>query len=393
MNKKFIFPLIAIFLVTCQKDADIQNPLSNSSEVNQIEQLQTAEQVFAFLSEEMPETYTETEIKRVKSMLDDAHDKQFYPRGNGNTVELLDGSVDGLQAAVDEAGPGGTVIVKAGTHTVNGLVTVPHRIKIRGENGAIIRLPNPLITEPPFQFMGGIHVIGGADRSIISNIHFDGGNGAGAGIYINGSDRVTISQNSFSNFQFSILVNSGNNVSIKNNELIQGIPELLQGSRGIVIVNGRSASIVGNIVSGSLFGIWCCDKGGLSWGNTTTGNFYGQIVCKVPPAILGQDGEIFGSQAPGNHWLVAMNESSNNLYGGIVVIDGAFKNVLLANKGSGNAAYDVDLVGDSERFGFLTPTSVKNKVWSFSDQTVKDCGEDNTVIGGIEVDTEIDPCM
>ncbi|MEZ4991256.1 MAG: hypothetical protein R2824_12620 [Saprospiraceae bacterium] len=62
------------------------------------------------------------------------------------------------------------------------------------------------------------------------------------------------------------------------------------------------------------------------------------------------------------------------------------------NEASRNADADVELAGDSERFGFLTPTSFENKVISSPGISIKDCGVDNDIVGGELVDTEVVPC-
>ena len=45
-------------------------------------------------------------------------------------------------------------------------------------------------------------------------------------------------------------------------------------------------------------------------------------------------------------------------------------------------------------FGFLTPKSFENKVMAgeFQDIRIKDCGQNNVVIGGQLVDNSQDPC-
>jgi hypothetical protein len=56
----------------------------------------------------------------------------------------------------------------------------------------------------------------------------------------------------------------------------------------------------------------------------------------------------------------------------------------------------MELVGDSYRFGFLTPTSYENTVKAGSnndDLVIKDCGVDNSVTGGDQVDIDLDPCF
>ena len=64
----------------------------------------------------------------------------------------------------------------------------------------------------------------------------------------------------------------------------------------------------------------------------------------------------------------------------IPVIAGGRRNYVINNSAGGNGDYDTEVAGDSERFGFFTPTSAENFVYIFEkEQTVKDCGFDNTV--------------
>ena len=386
MRNLTLLLFISILFITCQKEDHLQAPVNKND--LQPKTFKSPDDVFSFLSTEIPEVYTQAEISRIKSMLEEPKTDDF--KRSGNTVELPAGSVDALQAAVDEAGPGGTVLVKAGEHTENGLVTIGHRINLVGETGAIINVNNAVedLFDLEFQFAYGIR-IANADRTVIKGINFTTDQEAsGMALYIDHSDRVYVHNNTFSKFLYTIQINYGNNTSIRSNSISSEIA----GALGIVISNGRHSSIIDNTVSGMQFGIWACDKGGLSWGNTTTSCIYGQILCKVPAGYYDYDGNLLAAEDSGNHWLVAKNTSSNNLYAGIVAIDGAHDNVILANTGSGNAAYDVDLVGPTERFGFFTPTSFKNRVYSYSDQTIKDCGEDNRVTGGIQIDTNLDAC-
>ena len=76
-----------------------------------------------------------------------------------------------------------------------------------------------------------------------------------------------------------------------------------------------------------------------------------------------------------------------------LVIDGANNNLLENNDGGNNAAYDYELTGDTYRFGFLTPFAYDNTLYAKPGQTVKNCGVNNTVIGGVLVDTAVDVCQ
>ena len=76
------------------------------------------------------------------------------------------------------------------------------------------------------------------------------------------------------------------------------------------------------------------------------------------------------------------------------MIDGANNNTLENNNASNNGTYDFDLTGDTYRFGYLTPKSFNNKVnaGQFQSVTIKNCGDNNTIVGGQLVDNNQDPC-
>jgi hypothetical protein len=76
------------------------------------------------------------------------------------------------------------------------------------------------------------------------------------------------------------------------------------------------------------------------------------------------------------------------------VIDGANRNTLSNNAASSNSAYNIELAGDSLRFGFLTPMSFENTLHVGGDRglVIKDCGQNNRILGNATlVDTSADP--
>ncbi len=381
-------------IAACAKN-ELSDPASKATDSldKQLSSIETKEDVFHFLETHHP-AYDVTQLETVKEMLQDVAKSDF--QRSGNTVELGAGSADGLQGAIDEAGAGGTVLIKAGEHMENGLVTIGHEIHLRGEEGAVMTFSNKLapVTDPALD--GGIHFLD-ASQSSVQNIDFRGGiGGSGVLMFVEESHRMNIRDNVISNFQFAVLIQNSNRLRISKNT-ITGQSDWLADpnstSLGITVINGRACSLVGNTINNNVFGIWMCDKGGLSWGNSTFGNFYGQILCKVPFGdFMDFQGQEIGAEQSASNWLVAMNADYDNFYAGIVVIDGANKNTLLANKGGGNASYNVELAGDSQRFGFFTPQSFKNWVYSFKDQVIKDCGEGNRVSGGVKVDVGVDIC-
>ncbi len=83
-----------------------------------------------------------------------------------------------------------------------------------------------------------------------------------------------------------------------------------------------------------------------------------------------------------------------NFDAGYLVIDGANNNFLKDNNASNNGTYDIELTGDTFRFGFHTSKSFENKVVAgkFQNIRIKNCGENNTVKGGQLVDNSVDPC-
>jgi len=106
-------------------------------------------------------------------------------------------------------------------------------------------------------------------------------------------------------------------------------------------------------------------------------------------------GELAGSDASAIQWRVIGNNASGNFDAGYLVIDGANNNRLADNDALSNGTYDIELAGDSFRFGFLTPKSFENSViaGAFPNLKIKNCGENNTVVGGNLVDNSQDPCF
>ena len=67
--------------------------------------------------------------------------------GERKVVDLPAGSVNGLQAAIEEAGPNGIVNVKSGLHIEDVTVNVNFTVQIIGEEGAVIESNYPAIFE------------------------------------------------------------------------------------------------------------------------------------------------------------------------------------------------------------------------------------------------------
>lgn len=314
-------------------------------------------------------------------------------------IILPDGSVDALENAIVSAGKGGVVVVKSGMHTESATVTVPFGIRIVGEPGAVLEVDTDPSNVVPEVVEPALHILN-ADRTLIWGLHIrpPSGNTGSTGILVENSERVVIAKNTIENHQFSILVEQGDHGRIWKNEIIatlDGLTGIRSNVHGIVVVNGDRVHIVDNMVTNANLGVWACDGHGKYMHNTTQGNFIGLILCKVPANFYQlPGGNLAGAEYSGNNWFVANNQSMNNFNVGYIVIDGSNNNLLVNNDASSNGTYDIELAGESHRFGFLTPTSFDNKVVAgkFKSISIKDCGIDNKVIGGQQVDIVADPC-
>lgn len=315
-------------------------------------------------------------------------------------VVLPAGSVDGLAAAIAAAGPNGTVIVQSGTHYLNSTVEITHRVTIKGQPGAIIIADVPALLTSDAVLEPAFYINGGA-RTVIEGLDIRAANDpAGTAVLVFNAHQVTIRNNSFSNFQFTILVEQSNQATINNNTIeatFTWATVAFYAVHGIVIINGSKAQVRNNTVSQAVFGIWACDYDGIATGNEVFGNVLGLILCTVPPGSFPlPNGTLAGSAQPATKWTVTNNNAHNNFQTGFTVIDGANNCMLSNNSASNNAAYDVELAGDTERYGFPAPASYNNRVnigGANAAMTVKDCGNNNIVNGGTPVDITADPCF
>lgn len=319
---------------------------------------------------------------------------QAMQRIPSNAIELAAGSVDGLAAAIAEAGPGGTVLVKAGEHVENRSVVIRHKVSIIGEEGAVL-----ISGVQPLGIAGqldpALHLLN-ADGILIYGLDLraDSEHG-GTGILLQNASKSFISNNHLTNFELSIVNQHGDHSFISKNTIVGS--SIWQSNfaievHGIVNINGDRVRIFNNNISNTIFGIWACDESGLLTGNTTNSNFIGLILCKVPLYVPLPDGSIVGSENAGTNWIAHHNTANGNFHVGIIVIDGANNNLLVMNKAANNADANVELAGDTDRFGFLTPTSFDNKVISAAGISIKDCGINNSIHGGDLVDTNLNPC-
>lgn len=297
------------------------------------------------------------------------------------------GSVDGLTAAIAEAGPGGNVVLAAGLHKISGTVMVNIPVSIVGEKGAILESGNLTDDEG---VKAALHILG-ADRTRIANLIIqnpaDANVAANAGIVIESASDVQIVDNQIRGHTNGVLVEYGDRALLKGNT-VQTTKD------GIIVINGSGVSIQGNLISCARFGMWIGGRGGDVTGNTMQGNYIGLLLCSPRNFVI--SGEVREIETAGTGYMVYQNNAVGNAWG-YLAFDGAYDNILMNNAAAFNTSYDIELGGESTRFGILTPTSSDNTVIQglhYKGLKVKVCGIGNQALGHVNlVDTAADPCF
>jgi len=319
-------------------------------------------------------------------------------RGRRAAVLLPAGSVDALADAIAAVGPGGTVLLQSGTHFESGTVEISAPVTLVGKRGAVLESVTTLAGAYPLVVEAALH-IRGTTGVTVKGIDFraPAGSNGNCAVLIEDANDVLVADNRIQGYQFGVLNQGGDGVEITGNRIRVStlwqtgeVPE----AHGIVNINGLGTRITDNQVSDGLFGIWACDRDGRASGNTVSTSFIGLILCKVPNENFLISGQDRASASPGAGWQVHGNFASANDWG-YLVIDGANNNTLTNNAASGSGTYDMELTSDTFRFGFLTPGSFDNTVnaGAHKNLVIKDCGNNNTVTGGVQVDTTVDPCF
>ena len=303
------------------------------------------------------------------------------------------GSVDALASAIADAGPGGEVILAAGLHKISGTVIVDIPVSIVGEEGAILETSNATTDDGQFEGLNlvkpALHVIG-ADRTRIENLIIqapaDANVAANAGIVIESAANVQIIDNQILGQVNGILIEQGDTALLKGNT-VQATKD------GIIVINGSGVSIQDNWISCERFGMWIGGRLGDIAGNTMQGNYIGILLCSPRNFVI--SGEVRELETAGTGYLLYQNNAVGNAWG-YLAFDGASNNTLMNNSAAFNTSYDIELGGESTRFGIVTPTSYNNTViqgLNYQGLKVKVCGVDNQAQGHVNlVDTAADPC-
>ena len=297
------------------------------------------------------------------------------------------GSVDGLSAAIADAGPGGEVVLAAGLHKISGTVMIDIPVSIVGENGAILESSNSSTDEG---VKAALHILG-ADGARIENLVIqnpaDPNIAANAGIVIESASDVLIVDNQITGHTNGVLIEHGDKALLKGN-VVQTTKD------GIVLINGSDVSIQDNWVSCTRFGMWIGSERADITGNTMQGNYIGLLLCSPRNFLI--SGEVRSTESPATGCMVYQNYAFDNAWG-YLVFDGAYNNLLMNNAAAFNSSYDIELGGESTRFGIVTPTTFDNTViqgLKYTGLKVKVCGINNQVQGHVNlVDTAADPCF
>jgi nitrous oxidase accessory protein NosD len=312
-------------------------------------------------------------------------------------IEIPAGSVNALNAAITAACDNGVIYLKAGIHTENAKINISKSVKILGENGAILKLTStsaPYTIDGNFFINPAIHVVN-TTRVLFQNLDIQTTDAEGAtAILLQNSNESAVIGCKITNFQVSIVLEKSDRAAIMRNTIVggSGWQTQVMESIGITVVNGKSEYVSDNEISNTVFGIWACDQWSTCERNNFHDNVEGIILCNVPLFYELPSGIVTGSLVPGTAWKVFQNKSKGNFDNGIMVIDGANQNIIIGNEVTGNGlsplsgtATDVEIFGQSDIFGFTTPTTHDNYVdlSSSPSSTIRNCSTGNTIISGV----------
>jgi hypothetical protein len=303
------------------------------------------------------------------------------------------GSNNALAQALTDAGAGGIVYLRSGTHTETAGVIVRSKVTIIGENGAVLKVKSVAslmdLSNGVTTINAGIHVLN-APQTNIQNLEIQPleGDGSVAILYENSPLSAAMSC-TIKHFMFGVTVEKSNQMTIIGNKMTgttswKTHPGL---QAGIFIVNGKSPWIANNEAESFVAGIFTGDQYGSLMDNNMHNNVQGITLCHFVGLKM-PDGRLTNAEFNSSDWKLYGNKSNNNVTG-YLVIDGSFNNTLEGNTATGNSLYDIELAGQTSRVGFPMSPCHDNRVVVTANQLVKDCGINNNVTGGIR---SLDAC-
>ncbi len=163
----------------------------------------------------------------------------------GAFIVVPSSSIDAMKQALSDAGVGGVVYLRAGMHTENSNLVITSQAIIVGETGAVLKIKSApsipgsdgLIPHNP-----AIHILNAPNSAVlkVSMVPIDGD--GSTGILFENSPMSASMYNTFTGFQFSIVVEKSDNPVVMGNKIVGstlftrgGIPLEF----GILAVNGK----------------------------------------------------------------------------------------------------------------------------------------------------------
>ena len=330
--------------------------------------------------------------------------QDFAGKNATATVYLQAGSVDGLQAAIDQAGPWGKVVVKTGLHIENQTVNITHPVRVIGQPGAIIQSN----VVPTVDFSGFPAIpptfspalfIDDANFVQVMNLTFvpDPTRGYGElAIGVNESDYAYIYGNDFQHFDCVMFAReAGHMLALRNTAEGVASDGLGPFGLGFLHASGSYPAYVRNTLNDFGIAQFFCDANGLAFRNKGSNSYDNMILCKWP-TVFSQfpNGDVVAAASTAVNWLVASNQA-NSCAVGYRVTDGATNNLLISNQATNSTFYDALFrTSIQDPLLGLLPAAFNNTYIGgrYPGQLVKDCGDNNTIIGAILVDIAVDTC-
>ncbi|MCB0518151.1 MAG: hypothetical protein KDD27_04375, partial [Saprospiraceae bacterium] len=335
----------------------------------------------------------------VQAIVDEATAELEYdythPASNGEigsraTVYLPAGSTDGLQAAIQQAGPNGKVVVASGIHYESGTVTVSQPgVRITGATGAVIYFD---VAKSGGNIFGTVTNV--LDPALyILNANFVRVEGltilpqkqtGNVGIYLENAQHARLEKNNLKDFQYAVFV-TGNSTyaGIYDNHIETTVTS---GDRsGVVIHDGKYAKLKGNFVSGFTWDFFLSSSACHAMDNELVNGVVGILFCTFQGNMLLPNGDMLPKAVSATKWKAIQNNAHHNFIN-YLLIDGANDNFLFRNDASSAGSYDVIYNGPTILGGApALPASNNFVVNPSSSTTYQDCGVNNTTLAGTEI--------
>jgi hypothetical protein len=308
---------------------------------------------------------------------------------SGYWTTIPAGSTNALAQAISEADPGGILYLKAGTHTETARVTVNKPLKIIGEDGAVLRIASP---DTSANLNPAVYVLN-APGTAIQNVELVPlGDGAVTAIAFENSPLSAVLKSKISGFPYGVLVEKSGQVALIGNVIKDAQ------YNAIFVNRGKSLYIADNEIShAGDIGVWAGDRWGTFERNHIHHNPTGVLLCNfnvIFGSVLPSSPDPIGAEVTCTGWKLRDNKFTDNELVGLSVRDGPNLNLIeSSNEFSGNGTYDINIPADEDFPGILfIPTAKNNTIYATPGVLIKDCGINNTIIGGTLVDTTVDPC-